>query len=58
MNSEGTSIHSIDQKDPLVSHTKKQFPDWVTGLEGETVTHEDVTIELSTSLPIPFWRGV
>ncbi len=27
-------------------------PDWVTGLEGETVICEDVTIRLSTSLPI------
>ncbi len=27
-------------------------PDWVAGLEGETVICEDVTIRLSTSLPI------
>ena len=27
-------------------------PDWVTGLEGKTVTCDGVTIKLSTSLPI------
>ena len=36
---------------PLTSDKEVLFPDWVTGLEGETVTCEDVTIKLSTSLP-------
>jgi hypothetical protein len=45
----------IDQKAPLMSDTKELFPDWVTGLEGETVTCKDVTIKLST---FPFWMGV
>ncbi len=35
-----------------MSDTKEQFPDWATGLEGETVTFEDLTIKLSTNLPI------
>jgi hypothetical protein len=52
MNSEGKGIHCIDQKAPFMSDTKEKFPDWATGLEGETVTCEDVTIKLSTSLPI------
>jgi hypothetical protein len=50
--SERTGIHRIDRKAPLISDTKEQFPDWVTGLEGKTVTCEDVTIKLSTSFPI------
>ena len=31
---------------------KQLSPDWVAGLEGNTVNCEDVTIRLSTSLPI------
>ncbi len=53
LKSEGTGIHSINQKPHLMSDTKELFPDWVAVLEGETVTCEDVTIKLSTSLPIP-----
>jgi hypothetical protein len=34
LNSEGTGIHCINQKAPLLSDTKELFPDWVTGLEG------------------------
>ncbi len=34
-----------------MSDTKELFSNWVTGLEGETVTCDDVTIRLSTSLP-------
>ena len=49
---EGTGTQCINQKAPLTSDKEVLFPDWVTGLEGETVTCEDVTIKLSTSLPI------
>ncbi len=35
-----------------MSDKKVLSPHWVTGLERETVTCEDVTIKLSTSLPI------
>jgi hypothetical protein len=35
-----------------MSEQNQLSPDWVTGLEGETVICEDVTIRLSTSLPI------
>ena len=35
-----------------MSEQKQLSPDWVAGLEGETVNCEDVTIRLSTSLPI------
>ncbi len=47
-----TVFQSIDQKALLMSGSKQQLPDWETGQEGETVTCEDVTIKLSTSLPI------
>jgi hypothetical protein len=48
---EGTGTQCINQK-ALLTSDKKESPDWVTGLEGETVTCEDVTFRLSTSLPI------
>jgi hypothetical protein len=35
-----------------MSEQNQLSPDWVTGLEGETVICEDVTIRLSTSFPI------
>ncbi len=35
-----------------MSEQNELSPDWVAGLEGETVICEDVTIRLSTSLPI------
>ncbi len=35
-----------------MSEQKQLSPDWVAGLEGNTVNCEDVTIRLSTSLPI------
>jgi hypothetical protein len=49
LTSEGTGYHDIDQNAPLMSDTKELFPDWVTGLEGETVPCKIVTIKLSTS---------
>jgi hypothetical protein len=33
-------------------HQNQLSPDWVAGLEGETIICEDVTIRLSTSIPI------
>jgi len=50
--SEGTDIPCITQKAHLMSEQKQLSPDWVAGLEGNTVNCEDVTIRLSTSLPI------
>ena len=50
--SEGTEIPCINQKAHLMSEQKQLSPDWVAGLEGNTVNCEDVTIRLSTSLPI------
>jgi len=50
--SEGTEILCINQKAHLMSEQKQLSPDWVAGLEGNTVNCEDVTIRLSTSLPI------
>ncbi len=35
-----------------MSEQKQLSPDWVAGLEGNAVNCEDVTIRLSTSLPI------
>ncbi len=52
LNLGGTGTQCIHQKTPLTSDKEVLFPDWVTGLEGETATCEDVTIKLSTSLPI------
>ncbi len=51
---EGTDTQCINQKAHLMSEQKHLSPDWVAGLEGETVNCEDsdVTIRLSTSLPI------
>ena len=50
--SEGTEIPCITQKAHLMFEQKQLSPDWVAGLEGNTVNCEDVTIRLSTSLPI------
>jgi hypothetical protein len=52
LHSEGISNHGINQKASLMSDTIELFPDWVPGLNGETVTCEDVTFKLSISLPI------
>jgi hypothetical protein len=52
LNLEGTGIHCIDQKAPLVPEQKVLSPGWVTGLEGGNFTWEDVTIKKSNSLPI------
>ncbi len=52
MSSEGTYTQCINQKAHLMSEQNQLSPDWVAGLEGETVICEDVTIRLSTSLPI------
>ncbi len=35
-----------------MSEQNQSSPDWVTGLEGGTVICKDVTIRLSTSIPI------
>ncbi len=50
--SEGKEIPCINQQAHLMSEQKQLSPDWVAGLEGNTVNCEDVTIRLSTSLPI------
>jgi hypothetical protein len=52
LSSEGTDTLCINQKAHLMSEQNQLSPDWVTRLEGETVICEDVTIRLSTSLPI------
>ena len=52
LSSEGTDIPCITQKAHLMFEQKQLSPDWVAGLEGNTVNCEDVTIRLSTSLPI------
>ena len=52
LSSEGTDFQCINQKAILMCEQKQLSPDWVAGLEGETVICEDVTIRLSTSLPI------
>jgi hypothetical protein len=52
LSSEGTDTQSINQKAHLMSEQNQVSPDWVAGLEGENVICEDVTIRLSTSLPI------
>jgi hypothetical protein len=49
---EGTDTHCINQKAHLMSEQNQLSPAWIAGLEGETVVCEDVTIRLSTSLPI------
>jgi hypothetical protein len=49
---EGTDTQCINQKAHLMSEQNQLSPDWVAGLEGETVICEDVTIRLSSSLPI------
>ncbi len=48
----GTGTQCIDQKALLTSDKEVLCPDWVAGLERETVTCEDVTFKRSTSLPI------
>ena len=52
LSSEGTDTQCINQKAHLMSEQKQLSPDWVAGLEGNTVNCKDVTIRLSTSLPI------
>jgi hypothetical protein len=44
-------IPCINQKAHLMSEQRQLSPDWVAGLEGNTVNCEDVTIRWSTSLP-------
>ncbi len=52
LSSEGTDTQCINQKAHRMSEQNHLSPDWVAGLEGKTVICEDVTIRLSTSLPI------
>ncbi len=52
LSSEGTDTQCINQKAHLMSEQNQLSPDWVAGLEGETVICEDVTIRLSTSLGV------
>ncbi len=52
LNLEGTGTQCINQKATLTTDKEVLSPDWVTGLEGGTVIYEDVTIKLSTNLPI------
>jgi hypothetical protein len=52
LSSEGTDTQCINQKAHLMSEQNRLSPDWVAGLERETVICEDVAIRLSTSLPI------
>jgi hypothetical protein len=44
LSSEGTDTQCINQKAHLMSEQNQLFPDWVAGLEGETVICEEVTI--------------
>jgi hypothetical protein len=37
LSSEGTDTHCINQKAHLMSEQNQLSPDWITGLEGETV---------------------
>ncbi len=54
--SEGTETQCINQKAHLMSEQKQLSPDWVAGTPDwvaiETINCEDMTIRLSTSLPI------
>ncbi len=52
LSSEGTDTQCINEKAHLISEQNQLSPDWVAELEGGTVICEDVTIRLSTSLPI------
>jgi hypothetical protein len=52
LSTEGTDTQCIYQKAHLMSEQNQLSPDWVAGLEGETVNCKDVTIRLSTTLPI------
>ncbi len=52
LSSEGTDTQCINQKAHLMFEQNQLSPDWVAGLEGDTVICEDVTIRLSTSLPV------
>jgi hypothetical protein len=52
LSSEGTDTQCINKKAHLMSEQKQLSPDWVAGLEGNTVNCKEVTIRLSTSLPI------
>ncbi len=56
LNSEGTDTLCINQKAQLMSGQNQLSPDWVAGLEGETVICEDVTVRLRPYFP--FWKGV
>ncbi len=44
LSSEGMDTQGINQKAYLMSEQKQLSPDWVAGLEGETVNSEDMTI--------------
>ena len=52
LTSEGTDALYINQRAHLMSEQNQLSPDWVAGLEGETVICIDVTIRVSTSLSI------
>ncbi len=52
-----TQLECINQKAHLMSEQNQLSPDWVAGLEGDTVICEDVTIGLSTSLRLPILEG-
>ena len=52
LSSDGTDTQCINQKAHLMSAQNQLSPDWVARLEGGAVICEDVTIRLSTSLPI------
>ncbi len=52
LNFEGTGTQCINQKAPVTSDKEVLSRDCVTGLEGETVTCEDVTFKSSTSILI------
>jgi hypothetical protein len=52
LSSEGTDTRCINQKAHLMSEQNQLSPEWVAGLEGETVNCKDATIRLSTGLPI------
>ncbi len=52
LSSEETDTQCINQKAHPMSEQNQLSPEWVAGLEEETVNCEDVTIRLSTSLSI------
>jgi hypothetical protein len=55
---EGTDIQCTNQKAHLMSEQNQLSPDWVAGLEGETVICKDVTIRLRIIEHKPSRRGV